>query len=236
MRGVERVKIAVTGGCGQLATALHAYYPHADFLSRASVDVSNAASCRSWFQSRKYDLIIHAGAATKHDAHPAELMAVNVIGTGNVLQWARKQNARFIYTSTDYVYAGTGHHRETDGVAPRNTYAWSKLGGECVAQTYANTLIVRGSWYSTLDLKRASTDGYHSKVPVTVAAGMIAQLSASTYTGICNIGGPRRSLYELVAAEFNPKCQAIQRKDVQLPYPIPADSSLDCTRFKAWTR
>jgi dTDP-4-dehydrorhamnose reductase len=115
---------------------------------------------------------------------------------------------------------------------PVNTYAWSKLGGECVAQSYASSLIVRGSWYQDLTLTAASTDGYTSKVPVEKAAGWVAALSTSTVTGVVNVGGERRSLYE-IAIQFNPKCRPITRAEVQLPYPVPRDSSLDCTRLHA---
>ena len=224
----------MTGGSGRLANALRPYFPTGDFLSRQSCDVANMGSCRAWFSDHTYDAILHLGAVTKNDADPAALVAVNVVGTANVVACARKQHARLLYTSTDYVYPGTGQHRETDALRPNGLYAWSKLGGEVAVMGYAQSVIVRGSWYSSLDLRRASTDGYTSKLPVGQAAAMLATISASTWTGVVNIGGPRRSLWEIVVTEFNPNCFAIQRKDVQgVPYPIPADVSLNCDLYRS---
>ena len=224
-------RIAVTGGFGILATALRPYFPYADFLSRQSCDVADGGSVKRWFSGHSYDLIIHAAAETNAAADPAALTQVNVVGTANVTHWARKQQARLVYASTDYVYPGTGGHRETDPVFPANGYAWSKLGGECAAQTYEKALIVRGSWYADLTLYKASTDGFTGKLPVEKAAGYLAALSTSTHTGIVNVGGNRRSLYEIVVSEFHPRCQPILRGQAGTAYPIPEDVSLDCSRL-----
>lgn len=221
------VSVAVTGGHGMLGTALRDYFPQADFLSRQSCDVGNPGSVRQWFSHHRYDLILHLAAETRYDAAPEALCHVNVSGTANVLQWARKQGARFLYASTDYC----GARRETDPVAPVGEYGRSKVAGELVALSYGSTVAIRGSWYAALLYTRAATDAYTSKIPVAKAAAQIAQVALSTATGIVNIGGPRRSLYEITTTEFNPRCQPCLRADVHLPYSLPADVSLDLTRF-----
>lgn len=225
-------RIAVTGGDGILATALRAYFPNADYLSRASCDVADWGSIRKWFGKHQYDLILHLGAVTAHNAPLCQYWHTNLMGTAAMTQWAQQQGARLLYTSTDFVYAGTGRHRETDPVLPRNAYAWSKLGGEAAVQTYDRSVVVRGSWYDELKLQRAATDAFTSKVPVTVAASQIATVAVSAVTGVVNIGGPRRSMYE-VALTFNERVQPIPRSQVATHYPYPADVSLDLTRFKA---
>lgn len=227
----NHTSIAVTGGNGLLATALRDYFPYADYLSRESCDVANYGSVKGWFGKHKYDLIIHAGAETRGYAPAPQFLHANIIGTVNMVQWAMQQNARFVYTSTDYVYKGTGSHTEDEGVFPRNGYSWSKLGGECAVQLHPNSLIVRGSWYGTLELREASTDGYTGKVPVAKAACQIAQLAVSSATGIVNVGGPRRSMFEIVVTEFNPRCQPMLRRDAQTHYSIPADTSLNLNRM-----
>lgn len=226
---VAQVNVAITGANGILATALRPYFPTATYLSRESLDVANGGDCRRLLAN--FDLLIHCGAQTSAKADPAALCQVNIVGTANVLAAARKAGARFVFVSSDGVYPGTGNHRETDGLQPNNTYAWSKLGGECVAQSYHSSLIVRGSWYETLHLAVASTDGYTSKIPVAKAAAYIAALSQSTVTGVVNIGGPRRSLFEIVVTSSNPGCRPIKRKDAQVGYPIQADLSLNCERL-----
>lgn len=225
-------RIAITGGDGILATALRAYFPEADYLSRASCDVANWNSVRQWFGKHPYDLVLHLAAETDNRAPVERYWHTNMMGTVAVTQAAKQQNARLLYASTDYVYPGTGQHREGDALQPTGAYGWSKLGGECAVHLYDRAVIVRGSWYADLSLLRASTDGYTSKVPVEKAAFQIATIATSTLTGVVNVGGPRRSLYEIVVSEFNPRCVPIQRADAAAPYPIPEDVSLDCTRFE----
>lgn len=112
---------------------------------------------------------------------------------------------------------------------PWNTYAWSKLGGEAAVQMYPNALVVRGSWYSTLNYTVAASDAFTSKIPVHKAAFYVAALSCSTMTGVVNIGGPRRSIYE-VAMEFNQRVTPLGR--AKLKHPVPEDVTLDCSRLK----
>ncbi len=228
------MRVCVTGGAGRLAQALTAYFPYADTPGKDFLDVADAGSCKRWFSTRTYDLIIHAAAKTAHDASPAAYAAVNVGGTTNVTHWARKQQARLVYTSTDYVYPADrpGPHRETDPLQPVNDYARSKLGGEAVVGLYDKSLIVRGSWYGFLDHPSATTDGFTSKVPVGRAADWIASLAVSDVTGVVNIGGQRRSLYEIVVTEHNAECKPNSRSQVRLPYALPADCSLDTTKMR----
>ena len=228
-------RIAVTGGDGILASALRPYFPYADYLSRASCDVADGGSAKRWFSAHSYDVVIHAAAATRHDTDPAQLAQVNVVGTANVLHWARKQGARFVYLSTDYLYADTGkpHHKETDPLLPHNAYAWSKLGGECVARLYGNSLVIRGSWYSRLAYAKAPADAFSSRQNVDKAAPDIAALAVSAHTGVVNVGGPRRSQYEIMVTEFNPSVFQVPRRQVQ-PVPPPQDVSLDCSKARRW--
>jgi dTDP-4-dehydrorhamnose reductase len=223
----------VTGGDGILATALRPYFPHADWLSRQSCDVADGGSVKRWFSQHSYDVIVHAAAETNASADPAALSAVNIGGTANITHWARKQGARLVYCSTDYVYAGHGNHKETDPVQPHNEYARSKLGGEMVARSYTQTLVIRGSWYSTLQYAKAAHDAYTSRQNVDHAAPTVAALSVSTHTGVVNVGGPRRSIYEICVTEFNPGVFMVPRHQVQ-PAPPPKDVSLDCTKARRW--
>lgn len=227
------MKVAITGSDGILGTALRPYFPNADWLSRASCDVSNPGSVRNWFSHRTYDMVVHCGAVTSGTAGGEALVQTNILGTAHVLNWARKQGARFVYLSTDYVYPGTGRHKETDSLNPHGPYAWSKLGGECVTRSYWSSVIIRGSWYDTITNSAAATDAYQSKIPVQKAAMMVATISNSTHTGVFNIGDGRRSLWEIAVSEFNPSCRPIARKDItHIPYTVPFDVSLDTTRYR----
>ena len=225
--------IVVTGGEGRLANALRLYFPMATFLSHTSLDVSNANAVNRFFSSRSVDLILHLGAETAPDAPGRDYLQANIVGTANIVRAAMSCGARLVYTSTDFVYPGTtGGYRETDPVLPRNTYAWSKLGGECAVACYHSALVVRGSWYSGLAYRSACLDAFHSKLAVARAACAIATLATSGLTGVVNVGGPRRSMYELIVTEFDPRVKPINRAD--LAYPYPADVSLDCSKAKPY--
>lgn len=224
--------ILVTGGQGKLATALRGYIPDATFLGHHELDVTDAGACKWVVGDVRPDIVIHAAAATHYSETPETYDAVNHRGTVHMLRATRKAGARFVYCSTDYVYGGAkGLARETDAVAPVNAYALSKWSGECVVRTYPASLILRGSWYSGLQYQRAATDAYSSKVPTRIAAPWVATLSQSTVTGVVNIGGGRRSMYE-IALEYNERVQPCVLADLRLPYPMPADTSLHTGKLR----
>ena len=213
-----------------MGSALKAYFPLASYPSHDELDVRYGNSVNRYFGQRQFDLVVHCAAATRHDTPLPDLVQDNIVGTANVVMAARKQGARLVVTSTDYVYPGMrGEYRESDPVLPWNAYAWSKLGAEASAQMYPNALIVRGSWYSTLDFTIAATDAFSSKIPVHEAAYLIASLSCSTLTGVVNVGGPRRSIYE-IALEFNQRVTPISRAN--LKHPIPPDSTLNTEKLR----
>lgn len=226
--------ITVTGGAGQLAQSLKPYFPFADYPTKRELNVADAASCRAYFSSHSVQLILHLAAETAYDAPAESYVMNNVVGTANVTLWAKRIGARLVYTSTDYVYGGThGNYLETDPVSPIGAYAKSKYAGECAVTTYANSLTIRGSWYSRLDWSSAALDAFSSRCPLEFAAGQVAALACSVATGVINIGVPRRSLFEIVCTEFNPRVTPCARGDLTLPYQLPADVSLNCDRLHA---
>lgn len=228
--------IVVTGGTGRLARALQVHLPDALYPSRTELDVGDAASCQSYFSRHLTSVIVHLAAITKPAAPSADYLRTNIIGTTHITLWAMRHQARLVYTSTDYVYPGTdGGYVETAPIAPIGRYATSKFGGECAVGQYPNSLILRGSWYDHLLHDRAPTDAFTSRVAVSVAAPWIAQLVRSPVTGIMNLGGPRRSLYEIVQT-MNPEVRAITREQVSSPYPFPADTSLDTSKLQQFLR
>jgi dTDP-4-dehydrorhamnose reductase len=219
----------VTGGEGILATALRQYFPYADYCGREVCDVTRPEHVRMAFQNLKPDLVIHCAAVTSHNAEPFAYVQANIQGTVNVAAQAKKLGARVIYPSTDYL----GTRTETGPVAPVNTYAASKYAGECVVRTLGNALVVRGSWYSRLDLSHAATDAFTSKLPVDRAAYFVSILATSSRTGVVNIAGPRRSIYD-IALSFNERVTPVSRTAIHCGYPIPEDCSLDTARLQSW--
>jgi dTDP-4-dehydrorhamnose reductase len=222
-------RILITGGDGILASALKAYFPLADYYGRQTCDVARPEQVRMAFQNTKPELVIHCAAQTSHNAEPFSYAVTNVQGTVNVVAAAKKLGSRVVYLSTDYL----GARRELDPVHPVNGYAGSKYAGEMVVSAISDGLTIRGSWYSRLELSHAATDAFTTKLPVERAAYYVATLAVSSHTGVVNIAGPRRSIYE-IALEFNERVIPVSRSQIHCGYEYPADTSLNTERLTRW--
>jgi dTDP-glucose 4,6-dehydratase len=88
------------------------------------------------------DYVIHNGAAShvlRSLQDPGLFVRSNVMGTLNVLEWARRaQPKKFVYVSTDEVFgpAGKEPYHEGDRLRPTNPYSASKAGGEFLTRSY----------------------------------------------------------------------------------------------------
>lgn len=99
-------------------------------------DLSDAAAMKAL--PRQVDAVIHMAAAI--DArNPVDLFAANVLGTVNLLAYARRAGARHVvFGSTGGVYGyGSRPHREDDPMRPFNDYTISKYAAERVVQRFA---------------------------------------------------------------------------------------------------
>ena len=93
------------------------------------------------------DIVLHVAASSHVDRSiecPMEFVMDNVIGTVNILDFAREQNdlKRFIYFSTDEIFGPAPNgilHKERDRYNSTNPYSASKAGGEEMCVAYENT-------------------------------------------------------------------------------------------------
>jgi dTDP-4-dehydrorhamnose reductase len=229
-------RILVTGGAGQLAGELLKIDSDLLAPSRTEMDVSSYDSIESYCGPRRVSVVIHAGAVTNkfnEDADEGYLLS-NIIGTANVALWCKRNNARLVYISSDYVYPGErGGYSEESPLLPVNRYAESKLGGECAVRLVAGSLIVRTSFYRELNFSRACTDQYTSRMPIREAAEAVYRLALThDVSGVINVGRRvPRSIFDIVRKEFNPGVQPVRRSDIAIAYLLPRDSSMDTTRF-----
>jgi dTDP-glucose 4,6-dehydratase len=98
-------------------------------------------------QIGKVDYIAHLAAGSHVDRsidYPMEFIMDNVVGTANILEYARKQKnlERFMYFSTDEVFGPAPDgikYKENDRYNSTNPYSASKAGGEELAVAYENT-------------------------------------------------------------------------------------------------
>lgn len=95
----------------------------------------------------KVDYIAHLAAGSHVDRsidYPMEFVLDNVVGTCNILEFARTQDnlEKFVYFSTDEVFgpapAGV-NYGENDRYNSTNPYSASKAGGEELAVAFENT-------------------------------------------------------------------------------------------------
>lgn len=228
-------RMLVTGGDGQLARALLTLDPTIDAPPKATLDVSRYESIEAYCASHPPQIMIHAAAVTnKFDQAVDEgYIQTNIIGTSHVVLWCLRHHVRLVYLSTDYVYPGErGNYSEESVLFPVNRYAKSKLGGEMAVQLYDRALIIRTSFYSTMNFAKACTDQYSSRISLEEAARAVYHLALKTdLCGIVNVGAQsRRSLYEIVKSEWNPQAEACTRGHFRLPYVLPPDSSMNTTK------
>ena len=101
------------------------------------------------------DVIVHCAAWTAVDAaededKQAKVRAINVDGTQNIANAAKKIDAKMVYLSTDYVFDGQGKKPwkpDCKDYKPLNVYGQTKLDGElAVANTLDKYFIVRIAW------------------------------------------------------------------------------------------
>lgn len=98
-------------------------------------------------QIGQVDYIIHVAASSHVDrsiTEPLNFVYDNVVGTCNILEFARKQTElkKFIYFSTDEVFGPAPNDVKYDEYARYNStnpYSASKAGGEELAVAYRNT-------------------------------------------------------------------------------------------------
>ena len=111
---------------------------------------------------RDTEAVIHCAAWTNvdgaEDPDKRDIVhRINVVGTRNIAEAVRKNDAKMIYISTDYVFDGQGNRPwEPDDkcYAPLNVYGQSKLDGELeVSSVLSKYFIVRTAWVFGLNGK-----------------------------------------------------------------------------------
>ncbi len=237
-RGDIKVQILLTGGTGLLGTELRRLEPDLLAPSREQLDITDANAVREYVATHAPDIILHAAAMTSNrevEADPETARKINIEGTANLVHACAGTRIRFVYLSTDYVYKGDrGNYSEKDEVEPFNLYAETKLAGEKEAQKLPNHLIIRTSFgASKFDYPDAFCDKWSSKEYVDVIAPSILEAARSPLTGVLNLGGKRRSLYEY-AIERNPDVNRIERR--QSEHRSPRDTSLNLDRWNDYLR
>ena len=127
-----------------------------------SMDITDGEAVEKTLLEIHPDVIVHCAAWTAVDAaededKQAKVKAINVDGTQNIANAAKKIDAKMVYISTDYVFDGQGTtpwEPDCKAYAPVNVYGQTKLGGElAVSGTLEKYFIVRIAWVFGLNGK-----------------------------------------------------------------------------------
>lgn len=151
------MRVLVTGEQGQLARSLAlrgAAIPGLDLktVGRPQLDLERPETIEAAIRAAAPDLVVNAAAYTAVDSaedEPERAFRINGAAAGEVAAAARRQGARVIQISTDYVFDGTGEgpYAETAPTRPIGVYGRSKLEGEeRVAEANPDHVILRTAW------------------------------------------------------------------------------------------
>jgi len=182
--------------------------------------------------SYKPDLVIHCAAIAKFaiaEDKPIDTINTNIIGTSNIARLCISYNIRMVYISTSHVFDGIeGNYKSTDKVNPLTKYSKSKVAGEMATLIHENSLVIRTEFCEeTFPFETAYVDKFSSKEYIDIIAPKIAEKCLSDRTGICHVGGPRRSFYEFGKIRNpNVKEGSVKNLASQSKVPILIDTSL----------
>ncbi len=114
-----------------------------DLSLTTGVDITDSEQVFAAFKNSSAEIVVHMAAKADVDGceddkiygEEGAAWTVNVIGTQNIIDAAKKFGKRLIYISTDFVFDGTKEfYSEDDQVNPVNWYGYTKSEAEKIVQ------------------------------------------------------------------------------------------------------
>ena len=228
----KKNKVIVTGGSSRFAQNLKKIKSKYEFIytNKNQLNILNYNSIKRYLKKSKPGYVLHLAGMSRpmidHQINVSKSINLNIIGTSNIVRVCSELKLKLIYFSTSYVYEGKkGNYTEKDPVLPLNNYAWSKLGGECAAQMYKKSLILR--------VCMTEKPFLHKKAFANVKLNFIFHeqlakilVKILNKNGVINIGGPTRTVYDF-AKTFNPRIKKIYLKRNSKIFPFNPSMSLN---------
>ena len=150
------MKVLISGANGMVARAAAVHCRSIGdvvvALSRAELDISDAASVNAAFDEHHPEAVLNCAAFTDVDgaeSNRESAYRANAAGVENLALASRRHDSRFLTISTDYVFDGSksGFYTQKDTPSPQGVYAETKYEGEKLAQrACARSIIVRSGW------------------------------------------------------------------------------------------
>ena len=228
-------KIVITGGSGRFGKYLQKinFKYKLFFPTKKQLNILSEKSIFSYLKKTNAHILIHLAGLSRpmniHDTDIEKSINLNIIGTANITKVCSLLNIKLIYFSTNYVYPGTkGNYSELEPILPVNSYAWSKLGGECSVMLYKNSLILR-VWMTEKPFvdKKAFINVKTSFIYHEEVAKILPKLLKKK--GIINIGGKSQFIYDFVKKD-NKNIKKVKLKKFN-KIGIPLNSSLNLNKL-----
>lgn len=208
--------IIITGCNGTLGRFLYNSFNRIDHdhvvvpNTRDMCDLSNYEDIELIYGYNSPDIIVHCAAYTnvqKSDTETQKVFNDNILASINLIKFAMKNNSKFVFISTDFVFDGRkGFYQTGDLINPQTVYAKSKASIELALSCCPNSLIIRTSFFKeSFPFNKACTDRFTSKDYIDVIGPLIFKEIMGSKTGIIHVGTERKSFYDL----------AIRRKTVK---------------------
>jgi dTDP-4-dehydrorhamnose reductase len=230
-------------------------------LTRAELDLADAAALQARFRGEQPQLILHCAALSRSpicQANPALARRLNVEVTTWLSELAAQR--RLVFFSSDLVFDGRkgSLYSETEAPNPLSVYGETKVEAERVVLANPRHLVIRTSLNGGVsptgdrgfneELRRAwqagkvprlFVDEFRCPIAAAVTARATWELALSGSAGVYHVAGSERlSRWEtgrLVAErcpELQPRLEAASVKDYR-GAPRPPETSLDCRKAQA---
>ncbi|MEM0896112.1 MAG: dTDP-4-dehydrorhamnose reductase [Verrucomicrobiota bacterium] len=150
-----KLRVAVVGARGRLGSPLCAELEKEHDvikLGRNELELEKPGEIGKQLEGLQCDVLVNTAAMTSVDdceGRKQVALRVNAEAAGALANFCRRQSARMIQISTDFVFNGQASepYLETDPVDPINVYGATKLAGEgMVLDASEDNLVVRVSW------------------------------------------------------------------------------------------
>jgi dTDP-4-dehydrorhamnose reductase len=145
------VRVIITGAGGQVGRALAAALPDATAMTRAELDIADAADAAVEWAA--HDVVINAAGWTDVDGAetPAGRRAAwraNATGPAVLAGLARRHDLLLVHFSSEYVFDGCkpGPYVEDDPVAPLGAYGAAKAAGDLAVAGVERHYLLRPTW------------------------------------------------------------------------------------------
>ena len=137
------MKIGITGGGGVIGKILKKKLKKNNFeIVDFNYDLRNSTKINKWVNQNNFDIIFHLAALVsvkECEKKPLKACEINIGGTIKILDAIATQKKKpfFFFTSTSHVYkAKSKPLLETDSIAPRSFYGYTKWLCEKIIEGY----------------------------------------------------------------------------------------------------